>query len=488
MLQTETLSLPFKQSLYALCASEIASKLAPKIEVTTTSDNGAYRELFVSETRANTLYERVNGQIHLNLHAGQMKAWQSERRIVAMVAGSQGGKTAFGPWWLYREIQRRGGGDYIAVTATYDLFKLKLLPEMRRVFETELGVGKYWAGDKVIELRNPETGQFEAQRADDPMWGRIILRSAQADGGLESTTAKAALLDEAGQDEFTLQAYEATRRRVTLHRGRMLITTTPYNLGWLKQLIVDRSDFDPDIELVQFDSVENPMFPPEEFEALRKTMPEWKFNMFHRGLFSRPPGMIFNDFKDEYRERGGHKVRPFVPPSEWPRLVGVDPGIIHTCKVWLAHDPLEDVYYLFRESLGDRKGAKEHAAESLDVAKRNNERVIRWAVGAKSEIYHREDWIAAGARGVVAPDYADVEAGIDKVIALLRGFKLFIVDTCTGTLDQFATYARKVDEMGTATKDIKDKERYHYLDALRYIAQTLDTRSRAIQAEVRRWA
>ena len=37
--------------------------------------------------------------------------------------------------------------------------------------------------DGVIEIRNPQTGKFEAKRASDPMWGRIILRSAAAGGG-----------------------------------------------------------------------------------------------------------------------------------------------------------------------------------------------------------------------------------------------------------------------------------------------------------------
>ncbi|MBU2685550.1 MAG: hypothetical protein KKF27_20105, partial [Gammaproteobacteria bacterium] len=116
-----------------------------------------------------------------------------------MLSGKQGGKTSFAPWWLWREIQhpeRGGSGDYIAATSTYDLFKLKMLPELRICFEQILGVGRYWSGDRIIELRDPDTGRFWAKRADDPMWGRVVLRSAQASGGLEAATAKAAWLDE----------------------------------------------------------------------------------------------------------------------------------------------------------------------------------------------------------------------------------------------------------------------------------------------------
>jgi len=75
-----------------------------------------------------------NGKLKLRLHEGQTRAWDSERRFVFVIAGTQGGKTSFGPWWLWREIKECGEGDYLVVTATYDLFKLKLLPEMQRVF------------------------------------------------------------------------------------------------------------------------------------------------------------------------------------------------------------------------------------------------------------------------------------------------------------------------------------------------------------------
>lgn len=431
--------------------------------------------------------DHATSTVTLNLHRGQRQAWDSTARFVFMIAGTQGGKTSFLPWLLLRDIQEQGAGDYIAATASYDLFKLKMLPALLEIFEG-LDVGRYWRGDKVIELRNPATGKFEAKFADDPMWGRIILRSAESRGGLESASINAALLDEAGQDSFTIETWHAVRRRLSLSRGRVFAGTTLYNLGWLKQQIMDKTN-EIDAEVIQFDSTENPKFPVEEYEEARRTMPQWKFFMFYRGLVSRPPGMIYEDFVDEYREKGGHKVKPFVIPTEWPRFVGVDPGVINTCKVWLAHDTEHDIYYLYRESLGDRKTAREHAREALDLAKQFGERVIKWAVGAKSEKYHREDWIKEGAAGVVEPETTDVEEGIDRVITLLKQYRLLIFDTCDGTLDQLATYARKLDKAGNVTDEIKDKETFHFLDALRYVALALNVKGRrSLSVEVRPYA
>lgn len=409
----------------------------------------------------------AEGKCELSMHRDQLRAWDSTARIVAVIAGSQGGKTSWGPWWLWREIQRCGAGDYIAATATFDLFKLKMLPAIREVFEHTLQIARYWSGDKVLELCDPETGKFLANRADDPMWGRIILRSASSEGGLESATGKAAWLDEAGMDAFPLEAFDGVRRRLTLYRGRILITTTPYNLGWLKQQIIDK-DGQNGIEVISFESIANPKFSRAEFEELRLTMPTWKFNMFHRGILSRPPGMIYHDFIDKYREQGGHKVKPFTLPQHWPRYVGVDPGGVNTAKIWLAHDTDTDVFYLYRESLDGDKSIRQHATETRELALANNERVVMHFVGNKGEGQVRRDWEAAGVYNVSEPPFHEVENGIDRVIQLLKSFRLFVFDICTGTLDQIGRYARKLDAAGNTTEEIKNKQEFHYLDGLRY--------------------
>jgi phage terminase large subunit-like protein len=159
-------------------------------------------------------------------HRGQKAAQHSRARFPLVLAGTQAGKTCWGPIWLSSEIEACGPGDYLAATATYDLFKLKMLPEMLNWFVHLAGWGRYSPSERLI-----------VNHADDT---RIILRSANAPGGLESATAKAAWLDECGQDSFRLEAWEAVQRRLALNQGRALMTTTPYSLGWLKQQVYDR--------------------------------------------------------------------------------------------------------------------------------------------------------------------------------------------------------------------------------------------------------
>lgn len=433
------------------------------------------------------LYNLDSGHLTLSLHEGQSEIWDAPERFLFMIAGTQGGKTSFGPWWLFREIyggtqywplpdgywmQGQGSGDYIAATSSFDLFKLKMLPEMLNVFEHIQAVGRHWAGDNLLELRDPTTGEFWANKSTDPMWGRIILRSATAKSGLESATAKAAWLDEVGQDEFTLGAWEAVQRRLTLAKGRVLGTTTPYNLGWLKQQIFDKRGRQ-DIRVVQFASVVNPTFPQDEFDRARENMVDWKFRMFYMGQFERPAGMIYSDFVDQRRDRGGHKVEPFAIPAEWPRYIGIDPGLENQGRVWAAHDTQHDIFYVYRAERPNKKATSEHAADVRRLLQQNGENLVVAGVGTKSEEQQRLDWRNEGIPVADMP-FHDVESGIDKVIERLRQWRVFFFEDdgnngMSRLFDELGSYKRKLDTNDQVTEEIEDKTKFHLMDGLRYL-------------------
>ena len=398
-----------------------------------------------------SLYQIDGNKLTCNLHAGQVKAHDSTRRFVFIIAGTQSGKTSYEPIWLDREIRERGEGDYLAVTATYDILKLKFLPELRNYFEFLFGWG-YSASEKTLWK------EYKPR-----MFTRIIMRSADAEGGLESATAKGALFDECGQDGVKVNAWEAILRRLSLSQGRVLAGTTPYNLGWLKTQIFDKwRGGDPDIQVVQFKSTMNPAFPRDEYNRAKRTLPTWKFEMFYNGEFSRPAGMIYEDFTPD-------RIVPAFPiPANWPRYMGVDFGAVNTANVWIAEDPASSLLYAYREFHGGGVSTNEHVAR---VKGYNENNLLAWG-GARSEGQQRQDWGAAG-QAVGEPPVADVEAGIGRVIGLLREKRLYIFDTLTGLVDEFGTYARELDAGGQPTEKIKDKETFHRLDALRYVVSGL---------------
>lgn len=424
--------------------------------------------------RPPSIWQIHDGSVTLKLHPGQQRAWMSNRRFVIVLAGTQGGKTSFAPWWLYQQIQRKGGGDYLAVTSSYDLFKLKFLPVMRETFEGILNIGRYWAGPGIIELRDPVSGEFWADRSDSLMWGRIILRSAVSRGGLESSTAAAAIMDEAGQSNFTRETWEAIIRRLSLYRGRILITTTLYQVsGWLRDIYEMWEKGDQDYHVIQFDSTLNPAFSQEEYDRARRSMQSWRFDLFYRGKFARLPGQLYNLPADQI-------IADFPIPADWRRYVGVDFGAVNTSLVWIAEDRDNQRYIIYRESLEGDMTTGEHCQKNLAYVQRENEYgrieimedVVMWYGGSPSETQQRRDWQAEGIP-VYRPPISDVEAQIDRVASLIKNKRLFFFQSCLDTIHEVQTISRQMDDNGNVFERIQDESKYHHHAALRYICSGL---------------
>lgn len=400
------------------------------------------------------------GRMFLDFHEGQLNAWDSKKRFIAVVAGTQGGKTSFGPHWLRREIALKGPGDYLIVTPTFVLMKLKAMPEFIKLFQDTLGLGEYRKGSGTF---------FFSKEGEIAMYGepqviptRIIFGHAMNPESLESATAKGAWLDEAGQNAFKLGAWEAIQRRLSIHQGRALITTTPYNWGWLKTDLHDRwlqaGMNHPYIDIIRFKSNMNPMFPDEEYERAKEALPHWKFKMFYDAEFTRPAGMIYEDFTDE------QIIEPFDIPEYWPRYMGVDFGGVNTAAIFVAYDPDKRLAYVYREYHGGGISIKEHASRLL-----HNEPIYPMAYGgAPSENQWRDEFGRAGLT-IRQPTAYDVEVGISRVIKAHKSGRYFIFNTCRELIEQKRTYSRAVNENGNPIDKIQDKETYHLCDAERYI-------------------
>lgn len=408
-------------------------------------------------------YEMTDsGRLRYHFHSGQLQAWDSERRFVVVLSGTQGGKTVSGPPWLHREIKQRGPGDYLVVTPTFALLDKKALPEFTKLFTDYLDLGRY-VGSPTRRYEVSPVGQKRLFGDYGRGYKTTIWFGYAADpDSLESATVKAAWLDEAGQRVFKQESYEAVMRRLSIHQGRLLITTTPYYHGWLKARFWDQRHTDPDVELVHFESVMNPAFPREEWERARRELPPWRFDMFYRARFTRPAGLIYAAFDVER-----HTCRPFPVPADWPRYIGLDFGGVNTAAVFLAEAP-DGVLYLYREYHAGEATAAGHAAALLEGEPGEAE-VFG---GAPGEQQWRDEFRAAGLH-VRRPVVSDVEVGINRVYSLFAADRLRVFDSCDGVLDELANYSRVTDESGNPLEAIADKSRYHRLDALRYVGSYL---------------
>lgn len=400
-----------------------------------------------------------DGELRINFHDGQTRIWRADNypdttvRIVCLQCGAQYGKTCLGPHWLEREMDREGPGDYMAVTATFPLLNQKMLPELQEVFVRLYKEFSYKASERTFESHQKIRGA--------PAY-RIIVGSAHNPESLESGTMKAAWLDEVGQHQFTRQAWEAINRRLTIAQGRIFCTTTVYEVGWYKYEIYDRWERgDASIVIVQGDSTDNPAFSEAEYERQRRTLPRWKFDMFFRGLFTHPAGLIYDSFDTDVC-----LIPRFSIPKEWPRYVGHDFGPNNTAAVWYASDPATGYLFVYREYHAGGLSNYDHAQKFKELSV--GERIMNRVGGARAETGFREAFTAAG-WPIAAPREFGVEAGINIVYGWHQQNKLFVFNDLDEYIAEKTSYARELGDDNEPTGKIADKSKFHLMDSERYV-------------------
>jgi NAD(P)-dependent dehydrogenase (short-subunit alcohol dehydrogenase family) len=184
------------------------------------------------------------------------------------------------------------------------------------------------------------------------------------------------------------------QRRLSITEGRALLTTTPYNLGWLKQKLWDQWEQSgrnhPQIDVIRFDSTENPAFPLAEFERVKRELPLWKFNMFYRAIFTRPAGLIYDCF-DPKR----HKVPRIPIPPTWHTYLGLDFGGVNTAGIFIAERPEDKSLWVYREyRLHD--GATRTARQHVEALLAGEHKMPIAVGGAASEQVFRDEFRQAG--------------------------------------------------------------------------------------------
>ncbi len=440
-----------------------------------------------------SLDEQGRQHVCWNFSAGQKRAIESMKRFVLVQAGWQSGKTVIGGPWLHREIKRCGPGDYLVASPTYPLMMKKVLPEFLRLFKRILRLGEF-VGQRNIFTFSPDGCEATfGYVPDDPV--QIFFGHAGDPDSLESATIKAAWADEAGQKGFRLASYEAIIGRLSIHQGRLLITSRPYDLGWMKQQLYDPwmevGKNHPDIDVINFRSIDNPAFPPEEYERAKREMPGWRFRMKYDGLFERPAGLIYDSF-DPLR----HKIKRFTLPEHWPRFLGLDFGGTNTAGLFFAAEldhnkkPTRRLY-CYREYRGGKNKAGENltAAEHIVQLMKGEVRIPYCVGGAGSEGHWRAEfskggivpdasvhggWRRVHGLPVHAPSVKEVDVGIARVYSAFRRDEILVFDDLPGFLDELESYSYEVDEQGEPIPDkIDSKSEFHLCDAARYLMSYL---------------
>ena len=203
----------------------------------------------------------------------------------------------------------------------------------------------------------------------------------------------------------------------------------------------------------------------KRLDALKASLTGYLYKRLFLGLWAAPEGAIYEPFD---RER--HVCASISLPRTFPRAVGVDPYGAKIAAVWVAWDVKDKVLHVYREyaePFGISTPA--HAQNILKLS--GGENIFAYVGGGPSENQARVDYTAAGLP-VLEPPNIGVWSGIDNILQLLLDHAIIIHECCEQLISEIAEYRRE-KRHGEFTDTIADKEKYHMLDALRYIVAWL---------------
>ncbi len=399
-------------------------------------------------------------------HPGQIRAWNSTKRIVAICAGWQSGKTVIGPPWLIREIARRGpGGDHGVIAPNYPLLGNKALPELRARLA---GYARYLKSDNVFEI---------TEEGAQKLWGkpgtaRILLRHADRPEAIEAFTAKSLWCDEPGQ--ISDEVWEGIQARCAVEQARILLTSRPYKKNWFVTQIWDRRLTDEQLDVINFRSIDNPAFPKEEYERQKLRMPAWKFSLKYDGIPTKPAGIVY-----DIVERARHEMPAgFAVDPAWRRFVWLDFGSVNTGALKVAEERREGSgsrYYIYgaykpgvRRTAGGPDGHVHHL--------RKGEPMMPFGIGGShQEDGWRESWSQAGLP-VSEPAVNKLDVQIAQTYALFAEDRLMVLHGLDDFWEELEEYAWPVGDNGEVERDEKPEndQKYHLMAALRYGASTVN--------------
>lgn len=384
--------------------------------------------------------------------------------ILAAIAGTGGGKTMLGYWWLQSRMESLPGNTWLMAEPTFNMLSKIILnssdltrPDIVK-YLTDVGHNPHWISKEHLILGTD--------------FGQVYFGSADNPDSMQGAAVKGAWLDEAGQ--MQVLSYDTARQRTAMMSGQVLLTTTPYNLGYLKTDVFDRATPGSGIHVETWRSIDRPGFPVDRYEAERRLLPPWRFAIMYDARFERPAGVIYSAFDERVC-----LVDRFRIPESWLVYVGHDFGANNPAALFYAQDPGTGNFYLFQEYLpGPGLSAAQHVIafkkiivlpgeEGKDTPRTYN--VIKRVGGNKAtegevrQAYTDHGWV------INEPKLGHVAPRIDKVIGMHQLNKIFVFRDCRNYLDEKHTFSRKLDAQQNVTMEIQDEARYHCMSAEQYI-------------------
>ena len=389
--------------------------------------------------------------MEITLFKKQAEAFASPNRFNLCRTGIQGGKTMLGGTWMINEIwklkQQGYVGDFLIAAPTVKILEQSTLKKFRPMFPSDWGT---W---------NEQKKSFQLNwKNKDGEHCNIYVRSTEKPDFLEGMTILAAWLDEAGR--MKEEAWINIQGRLSIFRGRALLTTTPYAVNWVHREVSKRAkQGDPDYAEFIWTSLDNPYFSREEFERMRKSLPDATFKRRYEGQFTRPEGLVYPDYAEDI-----HVIEDFEIPSNWRRFGGVDFGR-RNAVICVTEDPITHMFYIYKEYYEYKQPLSKLASflENADL----DYILGDWSGAQVIDELRRQYGIRNLQNADKKPGSFDITC--ERIGELIKTQRIkFLRKAARNTIDEIESYHHKEDSDDTPSDDKPVKVKDHLMDGLRY--------------------
>jgi len=378
----------------------------------------------------------------LKFFGPQFDAYNFTTRFAAAVAGVQSGKTFLGANWAMKKMQEFPTGTGIIAAPTYKILQAATI---KKLFDLE-PVFRSWYKEQKGEIHLPTGGIIYVRSADSPL-------------GIEGITADWAWLDEGGM--ASVLTWTVLRSRVSMTGGQILITTTPYNMGWLYQdfFVPWREKLDKDLSFFTWKSVDNPYYDKKFYEAEKRRLSPEEFGRRYQGEFRKMTGLVWDLPSEQIIE----PIEGLIKKSD-ARIMGIDwgwrnpAGIIVACRY-------DDAWYVVDEWKKEQQTTADILQVASNMAKEYKVQRVYPDPAEPDRIME-----AKRERLPVYDTNKDILGGLSTVRQLIYEKKFFVYNKCKETIDEMSMYhypQSGLDE-GKEDKELPEKFNDHLMDALRY--------------------
>jgi len=379
----------------------------------------------------------------------------SEKKIIVLACGIQFGKTMAGAvrTKLYMHRFTDESDNFIICAPTYKILQQATLPAFLGIMD---GLGTYSKVDAIFRMHNGGTCYFRTATDCDSVVGITNVRHIWG--------------DEAGL--YPLYFHENLQARAAFKQCPIIYTTSPYSMNWIYTDYIRPFhrglDIDPNVELVQARSNENPYFPEAEYQRKKATMDPMRFNMVFGGEFHKLEGLVYNCFDEE-----DHVVEEYDLGQNVKIIAGIDWGYTNPAVIIVLAVTPHGIFAI-HEWYATQKTIREMAEQAARIKRLFNVERFYCDPSAPANIaeFNKMKLTAIAADN-------DIRAGIDAVYERIADgqFKVF-KGKCPNLLDEMSMYHYPSPKDVKPDQDLKGdqlpvKQYEHCMDALRYAIYAL---------------